>query len=261
MTPEAEPRLQLAKPLPAEQTCRVVTRFASVDRLLADSADEHVVVLLAPLGPCELSAALAAQRLRRDRITLVRLSLPGIGGRHLERVVRVAASRGWHPPELAALAGELERHAEVHLVAPGPALAQFGGPGGRIRRRAVRVHWADGRWSRESASPAAFEQALHDALARDRDCAMSLTGRKVPAGWVALAGRSREHQVAVAVNEGGLAVALGAGWAVELLSGPHLDESALSMLRERIVSAPRCGWCGTPVPGRACARCSPGLGT
>ena len=112
-----------------------------------------------------------------------------------------------------------------------------------------------------AASPNAVEQGLHDALARDRDCAIAVSGRGVPAEWVALARRSREQQVTVAVHENGLATVLGGGWAAEVLSGPRLDESALSMLRERIVAAPRCGWCGTPVPGRSCVRCAPGLGT
>ncbi len=260
MTPEPEPRLQLAEPLPTGPTCRVLSRTAGVERLLAESADEHLVVLLVPLAGGDLKTALAAQRLRRDRITIIRLALPGTAGRHLERVVRAAAARGWHPSELAALAGELERHAEVDLVAPGSSLAPFAGPRTRLRRGAARVHWADGRWSREAASPDAVEQGLHDALARDRDCAIAVSGRGVPAEWVALARRSREQQVTVAVHANGLATVLGSGWAAEVLSGPRLDESALSMLRERIVAAPRCGWCGAPVPGRSCVRCAPGLG-
>lgn len=260
MTADPEPRLQLANPVPDGPECRVLSRAASVDRLLAESADEHLVVVLAPLVDGDLRAALAAQRLRRDRITIIRLGLPGIAGRHLERVVRIAAARGWHPSELAALAGELERHAEVDLIAPGSALSGFSGPRSRLLRRTVRVHWADGRWSRESASAEVTEQSLHGALARDRDCAVSVSGHRVPPEWIAVARRCREQHVTVAIKEQGLAAALGAAWAIEVLSAPRLDDGALSMLRERIVAAPRCGWCGTPVPGRACVRCAPGLG-
>jgi hypothetical protein len=260
VTPEPEPRLQLADSVTVVPTCRVVSRLAGVERLLAESADQHLVVLLPPLGGADLTAAVAAQRLRPDRITIIRRGLPGIAGRHLERVVRVAASRGWHPTELAALAGELERHGEVDLVAPGSALRPFSGPRARLLHRAARVRWADGRWAREPASPDALEHALHQALARGRDCAVSVSGHRVPGAWAALARRSREQHAAVAVQETGFADVLGATWAIELLSGPMLDDGALSMLRERIVAAPRCGWCGTPVPGRACVRCAPGLG-
>ena len=260
MTPQPETRLHLADPVPAGPTCRVVSRTTGLERLLAESVDQHLVVLSGPVGGGDLKAALAAQRLRRDRITIIRLALPGIGRRHVGRVVRAAAARGWHPTELAALAGELERHAEVDLIAPGSALAPFSGPRARFRRRAARVHWTGGRWSREPALPSAVEQALQEALVRGRDCAVSLSGRNVPPAWIALARRGREHQVTVVVQEDGLAASLPGVWVVELLSSPRLDDSALAMLRERIVAAPRCGWCGTPMPGRTCVRCAPGLG-
>jgi hypothetical protein len=261
VTGDAEPRLYLADPLPVRPACRVTNRPAGVERLLAESVDEHVVVLLIPPAAGDLSVALAAQRLRRDQITIIRLGLPGIAGRQVERVIRAAAARGWHPAELAALAGELERYAEVDLIAPGTSLAPFSARRARFRRRVSRVRCVDGRWTPEPASPDAMERALHEALARDRDCAVCISGRKVPAEWVALAHGSREQHVPVALKADGLAAALGATWAVEVLSGPRLDENALSMLRERIVAAPRCGWCGTPIPGRTCVRCAPGLGT
>jgi hypothetical protein len=239
----------------------VINRATGVERLLAESVDEHVVVVLTPPSAGDLTAALAAQRLRRDQITIIRLGLPGIAGRQVERVVRAAAARGWHPAELAALAGELERHAEVDLVAPGSSLTPFSARRTRLGRRLSRVRCADGRWSQEPASADAVEQSLHQALVRDRDCAVSVSGHRPPPDWVAFAQRSREHHVAVALRPEGLASALGATWVVEVLSAPRLDDNALSMLRERIVAAPRCGWCGTPVPGRACVRCAPGLGT
>ena len=51
MSPEAEPRLYLAEPLPMRPACRVLNRATGVERLLAESVDEHVVVVLSPPWP------------------------------------------------------------------------------------------------------------------------------------------------------------------------------------------------------------------
>ena len=55
----------------------------------------------------------------------------------------------------------------------------------------------------------------------------------------------------------GLAAALGVRWTVELLVAPALRADSLMALRERVASAPRCGWCGVPMLGPVCRRCSP----
>jgi len=48
----------------------------------------------------------------------------------------------------------------------------------------------------------------------------------------------------------GVAAALGASWAVELLGAPPLSAAQLQRLREQFGAAPRCDWCGLPVVGR-----------
>jgi hypothetical protein len=57
---------------------------------------------------------------------------------------------------------------------------------------------------------------------------------------------------------GGLAASIGARWTVELLVAPALPAGSMMALRERIASAPRCGWCGVPILGADCHRCVPG---
>ena len=61
-------------------------------------------------------------------------------------------------------------------------------------------------------------------------------------------------------STGGLAASLGVRWTVELLVAPALPAGSLMALRERIASAPRCGWCGVPMLGADCRRCLPGRG-
>jgi hypothetical protein len=56
----------------------------------------------------------------------------------------------------------------------------------------------------------------------------------------------------------GTAGMLGATWAVEVLGAPRITASQLAALREQFASAPGCGWCGLPVVGTHCRRCSPG---
>jgi hypothetical protein len=45
---------------------------------------------------------------------------------------------------------------------------------------------------------------------------------------------------------------------VELLGTPQLSPAQLQALRERFAAAPRCDWCGVPVVGRHCHRCTAG---
>jgi hypothetical protein len=57
--------------------------------------------------------------------------------------------------------------------------------------------------------------------------------------------------------EAGLAAALGVAWTVELVLVPALPPGSLMALRERVAAAPRCGWCGVPMPAGRCRRCQP----
>jgi hypothetical protein len=188
--------------------------------------------------------------------TIVRTSLPGIGGRYLVQVARSAAAGGWAAEELAALVIELERRCSYLLLASTVAPLV----GSRPRRSCVQgprnaVAWDGGGWSGAHARDlAAFARTVSG---RGYLCAAATSGSPPPRAVASALADLTASGVPVGRIARGVAAALGASWAVELLGAPPLSAAQLQRLREQFGAAPRCDWCGLPVVGRHCRRCSP----
>ncbi len=228
----------------------------------------EVVVVVAPDEPapgCEAlvvepalggAARMGAPGWAGGRI-VVRASLPGIGGRYLVQVARSAAAGGWAAEELAALVVELERRCTYLLLAStvAPLL------GSRPRRAGVHgprraVAWDGGGWS--GAYTRDLAASARTVSGRGYLCAAACSGSAPPRTVAASLADLTAAGVSVGRIVHGVAAALGASWAVELLGAPPLSAAQLQRLREQFGAAPRCDWCGLPVVGRHCRRCSPG---
>jgi len=213
---------------------------------------EALVIEPALAGPARMGTPGRA----RGRI-LVRASLPGIGGRYLVQVARSAAAGGWAAEELAALVVELERRCTYLLLAStvAPVL------GSRPRRAGVHgprraVAWDGGGWSGAHARDLAA--SARAVSGRGYLCAAAASGSAPPRAVAAALTDLTAAGVSVGRITHGVAAALGASWAAELLGAPPLSAAQLQRLREQFGAAPRCDWCGLPVVGRHCRRCSPG---
>jgi len=188
---------------------------------------------------------------------VVRASLPGIGGRYLVQVARSAAAGGWAAEELAALVVELERRCTYLLLASTVATVV----GSRSRRPGVHrprraVAWDGGGWS--GAHTRDLAPSARTVSGRGYLCAAATSGSAPPRSVAAALAELTASGVSVGRITHGVAAALGASWAVELLGAPPLSAAQLQRLREQFGAAPRCDWCGLPVVGRHCCRCSPG---
>ncbi|HWG81630.1 MAG TPA: hypothetical protein VN686_01350 [Gaiellales bacterium] len=188
---------------------------------------------------------------------VVRASLPGIGGRYLVQVARSAAAGGWAAEELAALVVELERRCTYLLLASTVATVV----GSRSRRPGVHrprraVAWDGGGWS--GAHTRDLAPSARTVSGRGYLCAAATSGSAPPRSVAAALAELTASGVSVGRITHGVAAALGASWAVELLGAPPLSAAQLQRLREQFGVAPRCDWCGLPVVGRQCRRCSPG---
>ena len=188
---------------------------------------------------------------------VVRASLPGIGGRYLVRVARSAAAGGWAAEELAALVVELERRCTYLLLASNLAPLVVS----RSRRSGVHgprraMAWDGGGWS--GAHRRDLAASARTVSGRGYLCAVATSGSAPPRTVAATLSDLTASGVAVGRITHGVAATLGASWAVELLGAPPLSAAQLQRLREQFGAAPRCDWCGLPVVGRHCRRCSPG---
>ena len=188
---------------------------------------------------------------------VVRASLPGIGGRYLVQVARSAAAGGWAAEELAALVVELERRCTYLLLASTVTTVV----GSRSRRPGVHrprraVAWDGGGWS--GAHTRDLAPSARTVSGRGYLCAAATSGSAPPRSVAAALAELTASGVSVGRITHGVAAALGASWAVELLGAPPLSAAQLQRLREQFGVAPRCDWCGLPVVGRQCRRCSPG---
>ena len=188
---------------------------------------------------------------------VVRASLPGIGGRYLVQVARSAAAGGWAAEELAALVVELERRC-TYLLLASTVTTLVGSrprrPGVHRPRRAVA--WDGGGWS--GAHTRDLAPFARTVTGRGYLCAAVTSGSAPPRSVGATLAELTASGVSVGRITHGVAAALGASWAVELLGAPPLSAAQLQRLREQFGAAPRCDWCGLPVVGRHCRRCSPG---
>jgi hypothetical protein len=97
---------------------------------------------------------------------------------------------------------------------------------------------------------------MRAGAARGAVCAAAESGRRPPTDLVlaAAAGGAR-----TASMDQGLASALGARWAIELLVAPAIPAGSLVGLREQVAAAPRCGWCRASLVGSTCRRCAPAI--
>jgi hypothetical protein len=241
------PRLRLAHSVPAAPVA-VATNPAALP------ASGDAVLLLAPLS--QQSALVARARAGRERM-IVQMSMPGIGSRFLVGVVRAAAGAGWAPAELAALAVELELRCTYVVVAP--RLAPLDATGSRFPRlrRAQTMRFADGVWSRAGSSAPLLSQDARAAAARAYTAAAARSGVAPPRALACALAELAAAGVPVGMARSGMARSLGVSWAVELLTAPPLAPHQLQTLRDRFASASRCDWCGLPVVGRHCRRCTP----
>ena len=188
------------------------------------------------------------------------LRLPGIGGRYLAGVAHHLSTSGWSAEEAAALLAALEDRCAMWIVcSSADALARGGLATGRPRRlrRARAARFSGGRWGAVRI-PAAetVAELMRAGATRGAVCVAAQSGRLPPPGMVRAAALSGARTAAM---DRGLAAALGARWAVELLIAPPIPSGSLVGLREQIAGAPRCGWCRAPLVGPTCRRCTPAI--
>ncbi|MEP6642746.1 MAG: hypothetical protein ABJB93_12670 [Gaiellales bacterium] len=185
------------------------------------------------------------------------LRLPGIGGRYLAGVAAHAHERGWAPVEVAALLDAVEDRSAMWIVCPSAAALRRAGLIEGGRGRVVCARWSSGGWSRIGLDVPAL-------------AAVAASGRTRGVCVAAVSGTGAPRRVVESVHAGGvyagvlargLAASLGVRWTVELLVATALPPGSLMALRERVASAPRCGWCGVPLLGPDCRRCQPGART
>jgi hypothetical protein len=217
----------------------------------------------APPEPLRLVSALSpAGRLARaegflDPALAHEVRLPGIGGRYLATLAADAHGRGWAPLEVSALLDAVEDRSTMWVVCPSAAALRRAGFVGRRLGLPTRTcaRWSAGRWSRAGADPGSL-RAVAGVARPGVVCVSAVSGRGAPARLAAaVAGPGiRSGRV-----EAGLAAALGVPWAIELLLAPALPPGSLMAARERLAAAPRCGWCGVPIPTGRCRRCQPGV--
>jgi hypothetical protein len=183
------------------------------------------------------------------------LRLPGIGGRYLAGIAAYAHGRGFGAPEAAALLDAVEERSAMWVVCPSAAALRRAGliQSGHGRRACAR--WSAGRWSQVPLDVSALAAVAAAGSAR-AVCAAAVSGTRAPQRLVEAI---QVEGVRLGSLAGGLAASLGVPWTVELLVAPALPGGSLMALRERIASAPRCGWCGVPMLGGDCRRCLPGV--
>jgi hypothetical protein len=188
---------------------------------------------------------------------VVQASLPGVGCRYLVQVARSAAAGGWAAEELAALVVELERRCSYLLLASTVAPVVASRPR-RSRMRGPRraVAWDGGGWS--GAHTRDLAASARAVSGRGYLCAAATSGSAPPRTVASTLADLTASGVPVGRITRGVAAELGASWAVELLGAPPLSTAQLQRLREQFGAAPRCDWCGLPVVGRHCRRCSSG---
>jgi hypothetical protein len=224
------------------------------------SGDERPIELIPALAPTSrITRHHGISPEVRLALDSYELRLPGIGGRYLTGVAAHVAGQGWSAAETAALLGALEDRCSMWVVSSsGAALVRAGlAPLGTRARRAAATRFTSGRWG-PVGIPAArtVSDLVRAGSARGAVCAAAESGRRPPTDLMraAAAGGAR-----TASMDQGLASALGARWAIELLVAPAIPAGSLVGLREQVAAAPRCGWCRAPLVGSTCRRCAPAI--
>jgi hypothetical protein len=218
----------------------------------------HSLQLLAPLPAI---ASLVSSHPSGDGqacCRAVRLSLPGIGTRYLVRVAHRAAHMGWGIDELAALVVELERRCAYLLFAS--SLAALAPDRRRARRpgRRQAMQWDAGAWAASGGRPSDLLTAARSSGLRGYGNVVAGSRAELPRRLAGVLDELASRGVTVRNGGRETALQLGARWALELLGTPQLSPAQLQALRERFATAPRCDWCGVPVVGRHCHRCTTG---
>jgi hypothetical protein len=217
----------------------------------------HSLVLLPPLPVMASLVPATMSGDGRDRSLAVRLSLPGIGTRYLLRVAQRAAQMGWGIDELAALMVELGRRC-AYLVVATELTRLAPDRRARLLGRDQALKWEAGAWVASPGRRSDLLAAAHSSGLRGYGNAVACSGAGLPRRIAGMLEELAALGVTVRTGGGEMALQLGAGWAVELLGTPQLSPAQLQALRERFSAAPRCDWCGVPVVGRHCHRCTAG---
>jgi len=244
------PAVRLVPPL--RQAPEVVPVWV-VDGIGGAPAAGHLLCLVPPL-PADRLSWYAVDQANRE---VIELALPGIGARYLGGIARAAAGGGWRLGELAALIIEIESRCVYYVAAS--TLAPLGASGRRlpVRRRSA-LRWSYRGWAASGVGASELMSVARGAAGGRAICVCAASGERPPRdisrGLDVLARSGTE----VGLVRGGTAALLGATWAVEALGAPRMTAPQLVALREQFASAPRCGWCGLPVVGSHCRRCSPG---
>jgi hypothetical protein len=226
----------------------------------AAPGDERPVELIPALAPTSRVTrhhGIAPQV--RGALDSYELRLPGIGGRYLAGVAAHVSEQGWSAAEAVALLGAMEDRCSMWVVSSsGAALVRAGlAPEGARARRAGATRFTAGRWGPvRIPAPGTVRDLMRAGAARGAVCAAAESGRRPPTDLVlaAAAGGAR-----TASMDQGLASALGARWAIELLVAPAIPAGSLVGLREQVAAAPRCGWCRASLVGSTCRRCAPAI--
>ncbi|MDX6549918.1 MAG: hypothetical protein QOJ31_602 [Gaiellales bacterium] len=220
-------------------------------------AHAELLCLVAPLPASDATRAAIVDHHRPGR-KLIELAMPGIGARYLGGVAREAARGGWNLPELLALVVELESRCTYWVAAATLDALDGGSHRSLVTGRARALRWACGKWAPSAVSGSSLRTIARSATVRGGLCVCARSGRSIPRRVARELDELARSRIVVGDLRHGLATMLGASWAVEMLVAPRLAPSQLATLREQFVSAPRCGWCGIPVAGSHCRRCTLG---
>jgi hypothetical protein len=216
--------------------------------------------LLCLVAPLPASAAIRAAIVDHHRPgrDLIEIAMPGIGARYLGGVAREAARGGWNLPELSALVVELESRCTYWVAAATLDALDGGSHRSLLTGRARALRWSGGAWTPSAVSGSSLRALVRSATVRGGLCVCARSGGSIPRRVAHELDELSRSRIAVGELRHGLAAMLGADWAVEMLVAPRLAAPQLATLREQFASAPRCGWCGIPVAGSHCRRCTAG---
>jgi hypothetical protein len=224
------------------------------------SGDERPIELIPALAPTSrITRHHGISPEVRLALDSYELRLPGIGGRYLTGVAAHVAGQGWSAAETAALLGALEDRCSMWVVSSsGAALVRAGLASlGTRARRAAATRFTSGRWGPVGIPTArTVSDLVRAGSARGAVCAAAESGRRPPTDLLRAAGAGGARTASM---DQGLACALGARWAIELLVAPAIPAGSLVGLREQVAAAPRCGWCRAPLVGSTCRRCAPAI--
>jgi hypothetical protein len=226
-----------------------------IDGLGDAPAPGELLCLVSPLSAAAGEPRAAARECGRE---VIELALPGIGSRYLGGVARQAARCGWGVGELAALVTEIESRCTYWIAAS--TLDRIGAPTRRriSAGRAPALRWSHRGWTTAESGASTLDVVARGAATGRALCLCAASGSHPPRALSRRLDELARSGAVVGRMRAGLAAMLGATWAVEALGAPHLTASQLTTLREQFVTAPRCGWCGLPVVGNHCRRCTPG---